>query len=794
MISKRRGFITALIAALASPSIARGQTSRVYLASYSHIDVAWRWPLQEGLQQSDSTFRSVLRVLDAFPRLKFSETSASYYAWIRVTDPPTFARIADMVKQGRWEPIGGWWTEADVNIISGESLMRQAWFGEREFRDYLGTVTRTAFLPDSFGSSANLPAILRAQGFSFYIMGRGTFADETVPRGAFTWQSLGESSILTYYNPVSGGRDDAIQTLEDAGKFGSGLLVWFGLGDHGGGPTLESVAALTNYLKTPAAPTVTFTLMEPYLHSLSTPLISKTGEIEGVFPGAYTNCYDMKRSMIDAERALIDCERFDVLAALCGIELPQPDLDSLWETLLLNQHHDTISATGLRTNVEAAIAQNRSVAVRASDTSRVYLEGIVDRVPHMPNDDAVLVVFNPLPHAVRTAVVYPLSVTPGQVPNIFDAGGAAVAAQIVVEDDPIYRGRSAPTCFAAELPAFGYTVYRVNGSSATAPVAFEKSPSHIESATLAVQLDEHSGLPSVLHDASGPVAIARPRFAVFTDREDTWGSAGLSTYPEFGSFDLRSLQVVERGPVRTIVQGTYAFRTSVLVTRMELRNGERTVRFSIDADWNERFMRLALAFELPGEHAYYDIPFGVVERTSAQGIQPAISFAARARKPSGMIGIVGCGSHGFWASPTTMGVTLARSTAYSALDTVDYGVADLQDTGRRRLSLMIALCDDMAEMRRTADAFERTFPVLWSGVHGGSAPSRAGYAVVPDGLTLASTRRTGGTIETRLHNLTGDPINASGHIGPSPFDAKLDPYGIRTLQLRGNRFDDVSPD
>jgi alpha-mannosidase len=793
VLTTRRSFLAAAAVAALLPGRARGQEPTVQLATYTHIDVAWRWPLQEGLQQSDSTFRSVLHVLEAFPTLRFSETSAAYYAWVRVTDPATFARIARMVAQGRWEPVGGWWTEADVNIISGESLMRQAWFGQREFRDHLGTGTRVAFLPDSFGSSANLPAILRAQGFDYYVMGRGTFADGTLPRGAFVWHSLGDSSIVAYNNPVSGGTNDAIKTVNDAAKLGNDSLVWFGLGDHGGGPTLESLTALTQYLKTTGAPKVTFTLMGAYLRSLRPPAISRTGEIEGVFPGAYTNSYDMKRSMIDAERALIDCERFDVLAALSGVALPAPELDESWETLLLNQHHDTVSATGLRTNVEAAIAQNRSVAVRASDTSRVYLEAIVDRIPHAPADEAMLVVFNPLPHAVRTAVEYPISAAPGHVPNVFEAGGAAVAAQIVAEDDAIYRGQNAPTCFTADLPAFGYAAYRVNGSSPAPTVALERSPSRIENATLAVELDERSGLPSTFRDALGTVVLAHSRFAVFTDTQDTWGSAGLSTDPEFGSFDLRSLQVIERGPVRTVVQGTYAFRTSSLVTRIELRNGERAVRFSIDADWNERFMRLALAFDVPGERAHYDIPFGVVERTSAQGIAPALSFVARPREPRGVIGIVSCGNHGFWGSPATIGITLARSTAYSALDTVDYDVADLQDAGRRRFSVMVALCDDVAEMRRTADAFERTFPVLWNGVHDGSASPRAGYAAVPAGVTLASTRRIAGTIEARLHNLTENSINASGRIGPSPFGAKLDAYGIRTLQLRGERFDDVSP-
>ena len=450
-----------------------------------------------------------------------------------------------------------------------------------------------------------------------------------------------------------------------------------------------------------------------------------------------------------------------MLATLCGVGRPAPELDDLWETLLLNQHHDTISATGLRTNVEAAIAQNRSVAVRASDASRLYLESIVDRIPHDPTDEAMLVAFNPLPHAVQTTVEYPLSVPAGHVPKVVDAGGAAVAAQIIAQDDPIYRDQNAPTCFVADLPAFGYAAYRVKGFSLAAPATLETSPPRIETATLTVELDERSGLPWGLRDARGAIALMQPRFAVFSDREDTWGSAGLSTYPEFGSFDLRSLRVVERGPVRTVVQGTYEFRNSSLVTHLELRNGERAVRLSIDADWNERFMRFALAFEYPGERAYYDIPFGVVERASAQMITPGIAFVARPRKPSGMIGIVSCGSHGFWASTTTMGVTLARSTAYSFLDS-GYTVTELQDTGRRRLSLMVALCDDLPEIRRTADAFERAFPVLWNGVHDGSAAPRAGYVALPGSVTLAATRRVAGTIQARLHNLSEIPITPQG--------------------------------
>jgi alpha-mannosidase len=784
--------LAAAVAALL-PLRARAQTRRVYLASYSHIDAEWHWPLQEGLQQSDATFRSVLRVLDAYGQLKFSETSASYYAWIRATDPPTFERIAAMVKLGRWEPVGGFWTEPDVNIVSGECLMRQAWFGQREFREHLGHSTKVAFLPDSFGSSANLPAILRAAGFQFYVMGRGTFDGKAPPQGAFMWSSLGDASILTYNNPVSGGSDDPVGVVKAAlAASADDMLVWFGLGDHGGGPTIHSVGELLTFLREPEAPAVTFSTFDAYLSALPPTPVSRRGEIEGVFPGAFTNAYDVKRSTIDAERALLDCERYDVLAALCGAVRPIPNLDELWQTLLLNQHHDTISATDLEQNVAQTVAQNRAVADRAYASSELYLESIVDQIPHLPSDDASLVVFNPLAHPVRTVVEYPFSVANGRIPLIYDSSGAAVPGQIIAGADPIYSNQNAGTTFVASVPAFGYATYRVTGEANAAAFQPEDRPTQLATSTLEVRLDPSSGLPSNVSSAAGKVVFARPRFVVFDDRADTWGGNLLTADGEYGTFDLQSIRTIDRGPVRTVAAAQYAFRNSRLNVRMELREGERAIRFAVDSDWNEPFMRYAFAVDFPGETALYDIPFGVIERNASQAIAPGLSFVARPYG-GGICAIVSCGNHGFWASRATMGLTLARATPYSSLDKPNLGARAFQDTGRRRLSFMIALDDDIAATQRNAEAFERTFPVLWNGVHSGSLPQRQGFAAIPDQVTLASTRRLPDTIEVRLHNLTEARVASNGHLGASPINVKLDPFGIRTLQRRNQRFEDISP-
>ena len=52
--------------------------------------------------------------------------------------------------EGRWEPEGGMWLEADCNLTSGESLVRQFLYGKRFFQEEFGVDSRVLWLPDVF--------------------------------------------------------------------------------------------------------------------------------------------------------------------------------------------------------------------------------------------------------------------------------------------------------------------------------------------------------------------------------------------------------------------------------------------------------------------------------------------------------------------------------------------------------------------------------------------------------------------------------------------------------------------
>ena len=138
----------------------------------AHIDPVWLWPWSEGLAVVHSTFRSALDRIKETPGFAFTASSAQFYKWVSENDPAMLAEIRQRVEEGHWGLVGGWWVEPDINIPSGESLIRQGLYGQLTLRRLLGRTARIAYKPDSFGHTGTLPQILKLQGMDDYVFMR----------------------------------------------------------------------------------------------------------------------------------------------------------------------------------------------------------------------------------------------------------------------------------------------------------------------------------------------------------------------------------------------------------------------------------------------------------------------------------------------------------------------------------------------------------------------------------------------------------------------------------------------
>ncbi len=135
----------------------------------SHIDAAWLWQWREGRRVVQATWATVTKLMAKYPDMHFAASSAQYYVWLEHSDPKLLRKIQALAREGRWDPVGGWWVKSDANIPSGESLVRQALYGQRTYERLFGKTSRVAWLPNTFGFPWSLPQIMLKSGQPFFI-------------------------------------------------------------------------------------------------------------------------------------------------------------------------------------------------------------------------------------------------------------------------------------------------------------------------------------------------------------------------------------------------------------------------------------------------------------------------------------------------------------------------------------------------------------------------------------------------------------------------------------------------
>src|SRR5207244_12793773 len=94
--------------------------------------------------------------MDEHPDCVVAASQPAQYAWMKESYPDLYERIKAAASAGQWEPVGAMWVEADCNLPSGESLVRQLLHGKRFFMQELRYETRVASHPRVFGCPGHL--------------------------------------------------------------------------------------------------------------------------------------------------------------------------------------------------------------------------------------------------------------------------------------------------------------------------------------------------------------------------------------------------------------------------------------------------------------------------------------------------------------------------------------------------------------------------------------------------------------------------------------------------------------
>ena len=142
----------------------------------------------------------MLRLFERYDAFTFFQSTPQLFRWLEKDDPSLLEALSERIAQGRMEVDGGLWLEADCNIPSGESLMRQVLYGKRYFKERFGTDCEVLWLPDVFGYSAALPQILKLAGINTFVTTKISWNMlNRMPYDTFRWQGIDGSSVLAYF-------------------------------------------------------------------------------------------------------------------------------------------------------------------------------------------------------------------------------------------------------------------------------------------------------------------------------------------------------------------------------------------------------------------------------------------------------------------------------------------------------------------------------------------------------------------------------------------------------------------
>ncbi len=776
----------------------------VIMIGNSHIDPVWLWRDREGLQEVKSTFASVLMRMEEFPEFEFTASSAVFYAWMQKNCPQIFKVILERVKEGRWHLAGGWWVEPDVNIPGGESMVRQGLYGQRYFLKAFSKMAETAYHVDSFGHSSGLPKIFQGQRLTGYVFMRPQPWEAALPAPVFSWldedgsqvkacRIQGEYCAWTKTAIV----DNLQKSLAAMAEHNIPLLpVFYGVGNHGGGPTVENIKAIRELQKEYPHAGIRNGSLEEFFHSVDVQALPAfQGEIEGCLPGCITSDSEIKRLCRLAEELLQKAETLSALAMGFGFPYPADALREAWQLLLFQQFHDTLAGTARREARDDACDDMRRCLSAGREVIGSALQAVSAAVDTR-GDGFPLLLVNTCGTAydgVVDADIYWRSKHPMRLK---DAGGMEIPYDFSSRDlvSPDSRKH---LVFRASVPAFGYAVYRMIPETACIPMEKMNCERNVlENRFLRLEADEQTGcIIRFLNKETGREFLSGPvTLSVYEDKRDTWGAKG-EIGARLGDYVLKEMIVLEAGCVRTS-----------LFIRMEYEHSEAVFIWSLCKD--DPFVTVEARLQNRQRHTMTVLRFpfsplfsGILaEGPYSEQARPYLAQVEKhCQRYCDLIGedasmlVINEAKYGYRVEEGAYEVLISRTPihAFGSGETPskdrEYAYCDLKEQ-----QFSLRLWPHGEEMERVdrvsaAQSFHRTIEVLADNQHEGGETLRQASLFQKDGLEgamvhLLKQGEDGGLI-ARLQCLKGTPCEGSLTYAGKRYPAKCEPCRLTTLRI-----------
>jgi len=723
----------------------------VHMIGNAHIDPAWIWRWPEGLEEVMATSQSALDRMEETPEFIYSHSAAITYRWINDYNQTMWKQIERRVKDGHWAVVNGWIVQPDCNIPCGESFVRHGLYGKRYLQSRLGVDVKTGWNVDTFGHCNSLPQILKKCGFDHYIFFRPGTHEKELPEPIFWWESPDGTRLLTCRPPHHygfwGGEGIGQRAQEAAEQTPRGLkdvLCFYGVGNHGGGPTKLNLQGIAEAQQQADMPTIKYSTVEEFFRrALATrtdyPVVADDLQHHAV--GCYTAVSEVKRQNRQCENLLLTSERLSAIAHFnFGRRFPRGEFAFGWENVLFNQFHDILAGSSIRPVYDDANAmydQARQVAQASLDGALKEIARHIDT----EGEGQACVIFNPSSWDRKDPVIaYATFPTRPQRVRVTDPEGNLVMSQIV-STAPADGGYKVGILFIAEVPALGYSVFQIAEGERKDMLQSSLRADHrtLENDLVRVVLADEGTLSSVYDKVSGMEMLANNgnRLVVIDDPSDTWSHGVVGYRDEIGEFEAIKIDLVERGPVRATWRVISLYGDSQVTQHISLYYDRPQIDFDVEVDWHEqrRMLKVAFPVNVSKPLATFETPYANIVRQPTGAEEPGqawidVTGIGPRRRKAGASLLNDC-KYGFDIKESELRMTILRSPAYCFHDprqVIPDEPLEWTDQGVQRIGYsLLPHTGGWQDARTVNRAFDFNNPLLPLFVSKRAEPRKQGY-------------------------------------------------------------------
>lgn len=584
------------------------QKATTVCIGHTHIDCAWLWTLRQTKEKVQRSFGTVLELMKRYPEYRFMSSQALLYQDLKEEAPDLYREIGERVKEGRWEVEGSMWVEADCNLSSGESLVRQVLYGKQFFKEEFGVENRVLWLPDVFGYSAALPQILKKSGVDWFVTSKISWNDTNqMPYDTFLWKGIDGTGINSYF--LTAQKDTGAHSVKHTTYVGktdaqmiSGtykryrqknlndeVLLTFGFGDGGGGPTAEHLELVRRgSYGVPGSPNAKIGFAGDFLTRLEKKIENNPelptwqGELYLEFHrGTYTTMCKNKRFNRKGEFLFENAEYLATLQnLLLGSKYPKAELEKGWKILLTNQFHDIIPGSSIKEVYEQSdIDYKEAFGIGekiVSDAQRAIAGKIAANEGY--------VVFNPHSYTAK--------------------GYVTVDGKTVLTKTPVAsKGYTVMDSFVTENHV------KINGKT-------------VETNLFRITFDDAWQISSIYDKKNEREVLlsgcAGNELRVYADQPDSYDAWEWQIYSrdEYQPIlAVKSAKVVDDG-ARKGIRIIRPYQKSTVTQTVWFYDDLEKIDFDTTVDWHETHQMLKTAFpvDVNSDKATYEIQFGTIER------------------------------------------------------------------------------------------------------------------------------------------------------------------------------------